>query len=788
MNTKAFTKSNQRDRTSNDFIAEFTEITGLHPIFDEEYRCELDRLVDYLLPLELRPLSERRREFLAHVNWKFRLNAEGLAGLFGAAADAGHTFNYHAKKQVQRAFDLSNASLLEEVLTKRAIDGPLKTSLLKKFHPIDESQTISHLIAECCDPSKLRIERGARDIAGEIAKAQFSAFMWASLPSRELHKFFDTHFGDTQYCVSFWEQLHARSSQLFNRDNALHILRISQSFLDKCGTTDSVRNAISHHIESAYHAINNYGFLAVLIDPSSLNDRCVEWEIAADITLFAEKHRQQPLKKAYFQWERIRDETKRHIPNLNIDDARFDLVNEGFAYRDCFVLTNGKECLERLLLVFQKNERDETPVPCPTCRSANVQGNSYSSLGVRSWECNNVLCPDRSKYNRGKRYSFRALMMQQAIDDERSEIPVASVRRWSRDVVSSVSDAEVANMLVRHYSMSGDTVHVYNWLTFGVDISTRQITHHELQINQHAHEFWTGPFFQRYLYDVAPTAAPLLNLGTEDFQVLLGDSAAVLRNMPKSIFDGAVTSPPYYNAREYAQWKNIYCYLHDMHIINAEVFRTLKPGALYLYNIFDYFDNENSIVFSAMGQRRMLLSAYSVDSFRRIGFELLGNIAWDKGDIEGKRGFNAGNFSPFYQSPFNCWEHILVLRKPAAESAASAKRNAGGGDESVPYLMARRVFPLKPVIKMVRGENTHGHSAPFPDAVPELMVAQLSPGDLVLDPFGGSLTTGRVAERYGLRSVCIERSEEYCRLGLGIREAGRQLVLTTHDQLSLFEN
>ena len=46
------------------------------------------------------------------------------------------------------------------------------------------------------------------------------------------------------------------------------------------------------------------------------------------------------------------------------------------------------------------------------------------------------------------------------------------------------------------------------------------------------------------------------------------------------------------------------------------------------------------------------------------GFQVRGNIVWDKGDIEGKRGFNAGNFSPFYQAPFNCWEHVLVFRKP----------------------------------------------------------------------------------------------------------------------------
>lgn len=39
---------------------------------------------------------------------------------------------------------------------------------------------------------------------------------------------------------------------------------------------------------------------------------------------------------------------------------------------------------------LRKNMRDERIVPCPTCRSNNVRGNSYPVLGVKSWECNNV--------------------------------------------------------------------------------------------------------------------------------------------------------------------------------------------------------------------------------------------------------------------------------------------------------------------------------------------------------------------------------------------------------------
>jgi DNA modification methylase len=182
------------------------------------------------------------------------------------------------------------------------------------------------------------------------------------------------------------------------------------------------------------------------------------------------------------------------------------------------------------------------------------------------------------------------------------------------------------------------------------------------------------------------------------------------------------------------------------------VYRALKPGAVYLFNIFDYFDNENILALSAMGQKRMILSAYCVDLFERAGFTCVGNVVWDKGDIEGKRGFNGGNFSPYYQAPFNCWEHILVLQKPGARQALLSP--------------LPRILRAKPVIKMVAGENRHGHTAPFPEALPRLLFDRLPKGASVLDPYAGSMTTGVAAIRTGHRAVCMERSSKYFDLGV----------------------
>jgi len=760
------------------FVQEFSKITGFTPHFDQEYINALHRLVDYLQKREIDSFKERKRRFLAHINWKFRLNAESLADFYAAGAQLGITFHYHHKRTIQHAFDHRDSSFLEKVLRERKAPTKAAEILRGKFLPVDPSTTIAHLRSECLAPSKLRREMGDRDIKTEILKAHFSAFMWSTLPERELHTFFDPYYIESEYRESFWEQLHIRAPHLFSRDHALHVLRLDKGSINLANKVSDVRNFVCRHVRNAFKKINNYGFFAVLVSPFEIDGRSIFWETAADITLYAEKHRELQINKAYFRWERIQSETINHIKSLDPASARFDLANEGFTYRDCFVITGDDSATSRLLLVFQKNQRDETPVQCPTCRSADVQGNSYPSLGVRSWECNNLLCPDRSKYNRGKRYSFRGLAMQHAIDDDRNEIPVDSVRRWTRDVVSDVTDDEILEILLRHYSMFGDSVHLYNWPHQPKNFLGRNLVQHRISWkgpDEIVDKFWSGPFFARYICAITNSFAPKIrNLGTEDFQVYNGESAEILRGFPDGVFDAAVTSPPYYNAREYSQWPNIYCYLWDMYRVNQEVFRTLKPGALYYYNIFDYFDNERTIAFSAMGQKRMILSAYTVDLFRRIGFECVGNVVWDKGEIEGKRGFNAGNFSPYYQAPFNCWEHVMIFRKPGSPSAGLQR------EVSVNYVLRE-----KPVIKMVRGENVHGHTAPFPDAIPELAIQLIPTGGWVLDPFGGSLTTGRVASRHGVRSVCIERSEEYCFLGLRMKaeeeaetqREGRQLTL-----------
>jgi DNA modification methylase len=54
------------------------------------------------------------------------------------------------------------------------------------------------------------------------------------------------------------------------------------------------------------------------------------------------------------------------------------------------------------------------------------------------------------------------------------------------------------------------------------------------------------------------------------------------------------------------------------------------------------------------------------------------------------------------------------------------------------------------------------HPARFPAELPRFFIEFLTqPGDVVVDPFAGSNTTGAIAEQLGRRWIAIEKSPEY---------------------------
>ena len=302
-----------------------------------------------------------------------------------------------------------------------------------------------------------------------------------------------------------------------------------------------------------------------------------------------------------------------------------------------------------------------------------------------------------------------------------------------------------------------------------------------------------------------------INKKSENLKIIWGDCLDVLQKMDSESIQLMVTSPPYYNARDYSQWDDIGAYLSDMREIIRETYRVLDNHRVWVFNIGDIFDNPNTKTRSVWGKSRLPLGAYFINIFEEEGFTFIDDIIWDKGEVQSARNKSSSNPYPFYQYPINCYEHILIFHKHRLDltrfpcprcGTLKVNRNA----QSEPGLQSwecknnkcfersasnrgkrfslktnlvqsdvvknednsinkytlkkwrRDIVPFGPVIKInLKGKNTLGHTAPFPEDIPDMAIRFFTfKGELVLDPFAGSFTAPKTAAKLGRIGIGIE--------------------------------
>lgn len=120
--------------------------------------------------------------------------------------------------------------------------------------------------------------------------------------------------------------------------------------------------------------------------------------------------------------------------------------------------------------------------------------------------------------------------------------------------------------------------------------------------------------------------------------------------------DLIVTSPPYYNAKEYSNWDTVDDYLKDMCEIFKECYKKLKPGRKLCLNISDIPTKGDS------GVKWLPLGSYLIQELEKIGYELIDRIFWFKTPL---MGFQYGSL-PYPPSPLICdsVEYVYIFRKP----------------------------------------------------------------------------------------------------------------------------
>lgn len=740
----------ENSNTSDYLVKTFEKSIGQGFKPTKDYVSSLNDLISFC-NCNFKTFEILKSNCIKSINQKFEFNKPFIKGFIDFAASKKIYFNYHNKKKIKTYFDSGDKKSFNEFLKQNISDKSSIDYLEKLFCPLSAENTIIEL-------HKILNESTKRQ---EILNSLFSAYVFNSLPLNLVHSYF-SGTGPKEYIPDYYEYLNHGFGESLIREKALSIIVIDNDLIRSFNDIENFKDSIANYIRNTYNSLSNHCHLAIYID-LGIEYVGIKWELYSDIVLYAEKFIEEELNIGYFHPEKIREQTLKHIPEIKIEDSKFEIANGGFNYKDCFILTETnfrnlkiEESLDNygMLLLFEKNKRDETLIPCPACRSNNVRGNSYPTIGVKSWECNNLLCPEKSKYNRGKRYSLSSIIKQEAIHFEENEIEDSIIKNWQLDLLKKPSRDEIIQFLIKHYSLINDRIELVNYDISNKNLLKREIIKKSFEVVNDGCfvKFYNSCFFKRFeILNSTNKNKKYSNISPlNNHAIYNGDSRFVMNSLKPNSISHAVTSPPYYNAKEYSNWDNIYCYLHDIYNNAIAVYRVLKPGGNYIFNIFDYFDNENNIVFSAMGKKRMILGAYIIYLFKKAGFKLVKNIVWYKGHIQGNRSFNQGNNFPYYQAPLNCYEHVFQFVKPSKK----------------PLILLNDLVNIKPVYKIVKGENILGHSAPFPEGIPNVLVKKMSKNEIILDPYSGSFTTSRVAMNYDIKSVSIELDKKYCELGI----------------------
>jgi DNA modification methylase len=226
--------------------------------------------------------------------------------------------------------------------------------------------------------------------------------------------------------------------------------------------------------------------------------------------------------------------------------------------------------------------------------------------------------------------------------------------------------------------------------------------------------------------------------------IINGDSRE-MKEVKDSSIDLIVTSPPYWNIKDYGVKEQIGYnqplneYFDDLHKVFSECYRVLKPGRRMCINIGDQFARATDY-----GRYKVIpLHAEVIVRCEQIGFDYMGAIIWQKKTTMNPTG--GATVMGSYPYPPNGmieidYEFILIFKKP-------------GKPEKVPKEIKEQSKLSKEEWKeyfsghwKIPGARQYEHQAMFPEEIPRRLIKMYSYiNDVILDPFLGSGTTAKVA-------------------------------------------
>lgn len=277
-------------------------------------------------------------------------------------------------------------------------------------------------------------------------------------------------------------------------------------------------------------------------------------------------------------------------------------------------------------------------------------------------------------------------------------------------------------------------------------------------------------------------------------QILVGDALEKLKTMPDQSVHCCVTSPPYYGLRDYGVEgqmgleKTPEEYVAKMVEVFREVRRVLRDDGTLWLNLGDSYANSGmggnpdesrhrkqatnagSLIAGRRGQAKQLLGipwrvAFALQSD---GWILRQDIIWHKPnpmpESVNDRCTKAHEYlfllaksQRYYFDSEAMKEPAMYAGKPRGGSTKRYEQNEAGMDNKFYETRNRRS-----VWSIIPCSYKGAHFAVFPPALIEPCIKAGCPVDgTVLDPFGGSGTTGQVAKSLGRNAILIELNPNY---------------------------
>jgi|SRR5215469_7900408 len=263
-----------------------------------------------------------------------------------------------------------------------------------------------------------------------------------------------------------------------------------------------------------------------------------------------------------------------------------------------------------------------------------------------------------------------------------------------------------------------------------------------------------------------------------------GDAYDVLRDIESESVDSCVTSPPYWDLRDYGVPEQIGReatyneYLTKLWVIFSEVKRVLRKEGTCWVVMGDTYDDRKNLC--------MIPERFAMGMTDGRGWTLRNKVVWHKPNV----------FPSSTKDRFTIdWEYLFFFVKsqkyyfetqyeklqqpnPSGLCPIGGKKHAKAvgetysGNEYIPNHTNGRI--RRCVWSIPTDHYPDAHFAVFPPALIETPILAGCPvGGTVLDPFCGSGTTGVVAHKLGRKFVGIELNPDYIKLAekrLGLRQ------------------